>query len=68
MAERIDYAYQLVLGRRATSDEVREGGGVLVAEQGASWLRRGGCATSYRGALASYMRVLLSSNEFMFVE
>jgi hypothetical protein len=65
---RLDYAYQLALGRHATSDELREGAEYL------SQARDQVAATDLprdqlnRAALASYMRVLLSSNEFVFVE
>jgi hypothetical protein len=67
-AARLDYAYQLTLGRPATSDELREG------EEYLSQARAQLVATDLpkdqhnRAALASYMRVLLSSNEFAFVE
>ncbi len=68
VAERIDYAHQLVFGRRATSDEVREAQEYL--SQSKVRLAAAGAARDEvaRGALASYMRVLLSSNEFLFVE
>jgi hypothetical protein len=68
VAERIDYAHQLVFGRRATSDELREAEEYL--SQSKARLAAAGAARDEvaRGALASYMRVLLSSNEFLFVE
>jgi hypothetical protein len=65
---RLDYAYELALGRHATADELREG------EEYVSRCREELAATGLprdqlnRAALASYARVLLSSNEFLFVE
>jgi hypothetical protein len=67
-SDRLDYAYQLVFARHATSDELREGKEYL--EKCASELAAADLARDQlnRAALASYMRVLLSSNEFLFVE
>jgi hypothetical protein len=65
---RIDLAYQLALGRRPQPDEFREGLAYLrrcaemLAKQGP---RNGDFRQS---AWASYARVLLASNEFMFVD
>ena len=67
-AERINYAFKLAFGRPATREEIR---------LGQDYLRR--CATALketalpadqqsRAALASYARVVLSSNEFMYVD
>jgi hypothetical protein len=66
--DRIDYAYRLALGRHATSEEVLAGQSYLrecrqrLKEAGLPWDRQP------RAALASYARVLLSSNEFLFVD
>lgn len=66
--ERISYAHQLAFGRPASKEEIR---------LGADYLRR--CLEALnetslpadqqaRAALASYARVLFSSNEFMYVD
>ena len=66
--KRIDYAYRLCFGRPASEDEVSLGVQFLrtCAEQlnsaGIPWDQQ------QRGALASYTRVLLSSNEFLYVD
>jgi len=67
-AQRIDYAHRLCYGRPATADDVELGSQYLkaCAEQlssaGVPWDQR------QRAALASYARVLLSSNEFLYVD
>ena len=67
-AKRIDYAYQLLFARSATDEEIRVGRqylrGVEVKLKQASvpWDRQN------RDALASYLRVLLSSNEFIWLD
>ena len=66
--KRIDYAYRLCFGRPATEEEVALGVRFLqtCAEQlnsaGVPWDQQ------QRAALASYTRVLLSSNEFLYVD
>jgi hypothetical protein len=65
---RIDYAYRLCFARPAAEDEVAVGRQYLQScrEQlnsaGIPWDQQG------RAALASYMRVLMSSNEFLYVD
>ena len=67
-AQRIDYAYRLAFGRKPTAAEVEKGlrylreirhelSSVNVEEE-----------VQTRAALASYLRVLLSSSEFIFVD
>ena len=67
-AQRIDYAYRLAFGRKPTAAEVEKGlrylrdvrpdlASVKVEEE-----------VQTRAALASYLRVLLSSSEFIFVD
>jgi hypothetical protein len=65
---RIDYAYRLAFGRPVTKDEIRAGHDYL--QQVLQELQSTKIAEDQRmrAALASYLRVLLSSNEFMFVE
>jgi hypothetical protein len=65
---RIDYTYQLCFGRHAAPDEIQMGMSYIGACQmqlkgtNLPWDHR------YRTALGSYMRVLLSSNEFVFLD
>ena len=67
-AERIDYAYRLALGRSPTKEEVRMSEDYVkdcrgrLKEAGLPWDQL------TRGSLASYMRVLFGSNEFVFVD
>ena len=66
--KRIDYAYRLCVARPATPEEIDLGRQYLqtCAEQlnsaGVAWDQQ------QRAALASYARVLLSSNEFLYVD
>jgi hypothetical protein len=65
---RIDYAYRLCFGRPAAQDEVAMGTQYLqgcrerLNSASVPWDQQG------RMALASYMRVLMSSNEFLYVD
>jgi cytochrome c553 len=67
-AERVDYAHRLAFGRHASADEVDDARRYLaqcrdeLMSTGVAWDR------VPRAALASYARVLLSSNEFLFVD
>jgi hypothetical protein len=67
-AERIQYAYRLCFGRVPESDEVAAGVQYLqtcreqLNSANVPWDQQG------RAALASYMRVLMSSNEFLYVD
>jgi hypothetical protein len=67
-AKRIHYAYQLVFGRPATKEDIRTGRQYL--EQCRAALRESQLAPDQqpRAALASYVRVLLSSSEFLHVD
>jgi hypothetical protein len=66
--ERIDYTYQLLFARRATHDEVEGGQEYLkdleakLKEANVPWDQQ------YRRALSSYLRVLMSSNEFIWLD
>jgi hypothetical protein len=67
-ASRIDYAYRLCFGRPPTPDEVQTGQQyiqtclVQLKQSKMPWDHQ------YRAALESYMRVLMSSNEFVFLD
>ena len=67
-SHRIEHAYRLALGRFPSREEMRWGQEYL--QQGRDSLKESGTPGEQlqRGALASYMRVLLSSNEFLFIE
>jgi hypothetical protein len=66
--ERIDRAFRLALGRPATATEMQESIGYLKRLR--SVLAAAGVPASQREgkALGSHLRVLLSGNEFVFVE
>ena len=66
--DRIDYAYRLAFGRPATVEELAIGRAYLRA--GRARMKETGMPADQqaRAALASYARVLLSSNEFAFVD
>jgi hypothetical protein len=66
--ERIDYAFRLTYGRAAGLPEVREAQSYL--QQTRAELIAGGAPVEQlnRKALASYLRVLMSSNEFLYVD
>jgi hypothetical protein len=68
MAERVDYAFQLAYGRSAKPEEVKEA--VAYIEQTKLNLQALNVPREKytRKALASYCRVLLSSNEFLYVD
>jgi hypothetical protein len=65
---RIDYAYRLALGRPATKEEIRAGHEYI--QQVLRELEQTKIAEDQRmrAALGSYLRVLLSGNEFIFVD
>jgi hypothetical protein len=67
-AQRIDYAYRLAFGRKPSADELKKGLRYLreVRPELASVNVEEEAQT--RAALASYLRVLLSSSEFVFVD
>ncbi|HZL34650.1 MAG TPA: PSD1 and planctomycete cytochrome C domain-containing protein [Tepidisphaeraceae bacterium] len=67
-AGRIDYAFRLCLGRHAAPEEIQSGQKYLravagkLSDAGILWDQRN------RQALDSYMRVLMGSDEFVFVD
>ncbi|MDB6057748.1 MAG: hypothetical protein JWO95_1592, partial [Verrucomicrobiales bacterium] len=67
-ADRINYAYKLALGRPATRAEIREGEQYLKDCRAALGKAGRPAEERSREALASYARVIFSSNEFFFVE
>ena len=66
--DRIDYATRLAFGRPATKEEIRTG--IEYLEQCRAALRETNLPNDRqpRSALASYTRVLFSSNEFMYLD
>ncbi|MDB6123096.1 MAG: hypothetical protein JWQ71_2089 [Pedosphaera sp.] len=67
-AKRIDYAYRLALGRPPTLEEIKMGREYLKQCQVSLKETKIPKNEQPRAALASYARVLLSSNEFLFVD
>jgi hypothetical protein len=65
---RIEHAYRIALGRSATPAEVRDAAQYLT--QISADLKKAGSTEErlMREALSSYLRVLLSSNEFLYVD
>ena len=66
--KRIALAYQLALGRPATSEEIRRGETYLQQSQEKLKVASIPLDQLPQKAWASYVRVLLSSNEFIFVD
>ncbi len=68
MPERIDYAFRLALGRGAKPEEIKEG--IDYIQQVKQELKNTNIPAEKlkRVALSSYFRVLLSSNEFLYVD
>jgi hypothetical protein len=67
-ARRIDYAYRLAFGRPPTKEEIKIGAeylGKVAQELKATKIP---ADRQPRAALASYLRILMSSNEFMYVD
>jgi len=67
-SRRIDYAYQLAFGRHATREEIRVGEKFLKQCREDLQKTKVPADQQLRAALASYARVLFSSNEFLFVD
>jgi hypothetical protein len=67
-ADRIDYAYRLAFGRPPSGEEVEDGRAYLRARLDDLEETAIPADRRIRAALASLMRVLLSSNEFLFVD
>jgi Protein of unknown function (DUF1553)/Protein of unknown function (DUF1549)/Planctomycete cytochrome C len=68
LRERINYAYQLAYGRPATAEEQKLGADYLSEAKIDLNGTEVPADRRTRAALSSYMRVLLSSNEFLYVE
>lgn len=66
--ERVDYAYRLAFGRPATPSEIRDGIAYLRQSRRDMKDAQMPVDQQSRAALASYLRVLFSSNEFLFVD
>jgi hypothetical protein len=68
LADRVDYAFRLAYGRAAKPEEVREAQAYL--QQTRLELKAAGVPEEQlnRKALASYLRALLGSNEFLYVD
>ncbi len=66
--ERIDHAFRLAYGRAARPEEIREAQNYL--QQARLELQAGNTPVEQlnRKALASYLRVVMSSNEFLYVD
>ncbi len=66
-AKRLDYAFQLVYGRPARKDEISQG--LTFLRECKPELKKSKLPNDQnsRAALASFVRVLFSSNEFLFV-
>jgi len=67
-AARIHYAFRLALARPATPAEIQQGVRHLAAARRAYRDAGTPAEEAPRAALASYMRVLLASNEFLYVD
>jgi hypothetical protein len=67
-AERVRAAYRLAMGRPPVSEEIQEGVDYLRSLE--PLLEQAGVSPQERAKAAwkSYLRVLLSSNEFLFVD
>jgi hypothetical protein len=68
LRERIDYAFRLAYGRAARPEEVHEAENYLRRTR--PELQASGAPVDQlnRKALASYLRVVISSNEFLYVD
>jgi hypothetical protein len=65
---RLRYAYKLVYGRAPAPDEIREGSQFLIRARESLAGTSLSEDRTYREAWASFMRVLLSSNEFLTLD
>ena len=66
--KRIDFAYRLALNRRPTREEIRQARSFMQRCRSALLEAKISDEQQTRAAWASFCRVLLSSNEFMFVD
>lgn len=67
-AQRIEFAYRLAFGRKPTADELKKGLAYLREIRPDLAAVNVDEEAQTRAALASYLRVLLSSSEFVFVD
>ena len=67
-ASRIDYAYRLCFARPPQADEVQTGQRYIQACLAQLRQTKTPWDQQYRAALSSYIRVLMSSNEFVFLD
>ena len=67
-AKRIEYAYRLAFGRQPSADEISKGLAYLRDIRSDLAAIKLPDEEQTRAALASYLRVLLSSSEFIFVD
>ncbi|HWX40165.1 MAG TPA: DUF1553 domain-containing protein [Blastocatellia bacterium] len=67
-ARRIDYSYRLAFGRPPTKEELKIGAEYLGKISQEIKQTKIPADRQPRAALASYLRILMSSNEFMFVD
>ncbi len=66
--ERLDYAYRLAFGRGVSASEVQEAAAYLQQTRQDLAAVKTPAEQVNRAALASYLRVVLSSNEFLYVD
>ncbi|MGH9839615.1 MAG: PSD1 and planctomycete cytochrome C domain-containing protein [Blastocatellia bacterium] len=66
--KRVDYAFRLAYGRAVKPDEVREAQSYLQQTRGVLQANGTPVEQLNRKALASYLRVVMSSNEFLYVD
>jgi len=67
-AKRIDFAYRLALNRPPTRQEIRQAKSYLNECRAALQETKTSAEQHPRAVWASFCRVLLSSNEFLFVD
>ncbi len=68
LRERIDYAYRLAYGRPARLDEYREAENYLRQARRELMAENTPVDELNRKSLASYLRVVMSSNEFLYID
>ena len=68
LRERLDYAYRLALGRTPKLAEIKEATVYLQQARADLAAAQTPMEQLNRAALASYLRVVLSSNEFLYVD
>jgi hypothetical protein len=68
MTERINYAFRLAFGRMATLPEIKEAMAYLQQTRQELAAAKMPEEKLNRAALASYLRVVMGSNEFLYVD